>query len=117
MLFSGYGVGITDLTVATVCSYDQASLTTAVYGVDDLQTLFLTKDLLRADSGGGGRENHSFIEDVASGRFPMLQQVAYTLAHKGSTNQTQQVNKKGFEIWRGCWKKQERSWKEKWEYV
>lgn len=36
MLFSGYGVGITDLTVATVCPYDQASLTTAVYGVDDL---------------------------------------------------------------------------------
>lgn len=98
MLSSRHGVGITDLTAATVCPYDQASLTTAVYGVDDVQTPFLTKELLRADSGGGGRENHSFIEDVASGQFPMLQQIAYTLTHIGSTNQTQQVNKKGLKF-------------------
>lgn len=36
MLSSGYGVGITDLTAATVCPYDQVSLTTAVYGANDL---------------------------------------------------------------------------------
>lgn len=36
MLSSGYGEGITDLTAATVCLYDHASLTTAVYGGDDL---------------------------------------------------------------------------------